>query len=295
MTDNQRGKTKSAILQELESIQGLLRDDDNIPVLQEVFISEAGKQQTLLPNNSSMATQDLDALHQVFQTLSHTINNQGERSAQLDLPIKESWDKPALQKTTHASNQLNHPVDPTGSVLQKPPLARQQSSLFSRDFNEADITAAAMTLEPAKLNEPLPRSHVEKIDKASLAHDFSESVNYSANASITRQPNRPSLAKASGENPFLPQHIRARLHGNNPPPLFDEPLITLTPQSVTSAATSFNTTANPSSEVQDSLPDRQKLVQEVITNLLPQIQMELRQRLQIMTEDELIYLLNQEG
>lgn len=78
-----------------------------------------------------------------------------------------------------------------------------------------------------------------------------------------------SIPKAMGENPFLPQHIRARLHGNNPPPVFD-----------LSAATSTTKSTG-------KIETRQDLINELMKKILPQIEQELRLKLLTMTEDEL--------
>ncbi len=78
-----------------------------------------------------------------------------------------------------------------------------------------------------------------------------------------------SIPKAMGENPFLPQHIRARLHGNNPPPVFD-----------LSAATSTTKSTG-------KIETRQDLINELVKKFLPQIEQELRLKLLTMTEDEL--------
>jgi hypothetical protein len=78
-----------------------------------------------------------------------------------------------------------------------------------------------------------------------------------------------STPKALGENPFLPQHIRARLHGNNPPPIFDF--------SATSTATKST----------GKIETRHDLINELLKKFLPQIEQELRLKLLTMTEDEL--------
>ena len=83
------------------------------------------------------------------------------------------------------------------------------------------------------------------------------------------QPRNRPMPKAVGENPFLPQHIRDRLHGNNPPPLFDFSLTTF----ATKAA--------------GKIENRHDLVNELVKKFLPQIEQELRLKLLSMTEEEL--------
>lgn len=84
--------------------------------------------------------------------------------------------------------------------------------------------------------------------------------------------------KPSGENPFLPQHIRQRLHGNNPPPLFEY-----------EAIKKINT-ATRQLQAKTGSP-RQQLIEDVITGLMPQIETEIRHRLFAMSTEELEQLL----
>lgn len=87
------------------------------------------------------------------------------------------------------------------------------------------------------------------------------------------------VTKANGENPFLPQHIRERLRGNNPPPLFEY----VTAKKIISATKNIANKIN---------KPRQTLVDEVIHSVMPQIETELRQRLFAMSLEDLEKLLN---
>lgn len=78
--------------------------------------------------------------------------------------------------------------------------------------------------------------------------------------------------KAMGENPFLPQHIRERLHGNNPPPIFDSDL-----------SQKMHNNLKPKSHTEN----RHDLVNDLVKRYLPQIEQDLRLKLLAMTEDEL--------
>jgi hypothetical protein len=105
-----------------------------------------------------------------------------------------------------------------------------------------------------------------------------------ASSPTKTQPARPTLAKATGENPFLPQHIRARLHGNNPPPLFDFMLNNSNnpaPATISSAGSS------------DKKSLHQDLIKDVVDALMPQLEDELRQRLKELTQEELERLRDQ--
>jgi hypothetical protein len=93
---------------------------------------------------------------------------------------------------------------------------------------------------------------------------------------------RPNLAKATGENPFLPEHIRSRLHGNNPPPLFaKEAARKIASSSLPSRflGNTFNT--NQPTKILSSHED---IIDSVIDKLMPEIERELRSRLEIMSK-----------
>ena len=107
---------------------------------------------------------------------------------------------------------------------------------------------------------------------------FNQPLNYAVSKSITPPP-RPALAKASGENPFLPQHIRARLHGNNPPPLFEP-------------ATAEKPTLTTNKSAAEPIISRQQLIRDLVAVVLPQVEQELRQRLHTLTDDQLQDMLN---
>lgn len=159
-------KTKGEILSELESIKGLLIEEDDIPILQEI------------------EHQDFDPIDLPYQTKTGT-----------------------------------------------------QTSIFDDLLEE--ITP--LPLHPGAYHSP-------------------------------QSSHRP-VPKAMGENPFLPQHIRDRLQGNNPPPIFDFDMS----QQISNAY-----------KIGKSYPEnRHDLVNDLIKRYLPQIEQELRLKLLAMTEDEL--------
>lgn len=192
-------KTKAEILQELESIKGLLLEEDDIPILQdaEIIADE--------PGYTNQAIQ-----------------------------------KPASPYTTHES------------------VLPGQGSLFEESGHSLHTTEkrhgfAAQEHQPH--TNPLQTGQTQTV--------------------------RP-LAKASGENPFLPQHIRERLHGNNPPPLFEYE----TAKKIISATKNVAQKLN---------RPRQHLVDDVIKSMMPQIESELRHRLFAMSVDDLEKLLNDDN
>src|SRR5690606_21897352 len=144
---------------------------------------------------------------------------------------------------------------------------RQQTSLFQE--------TQAPQRENLDAESVANNEHSATPSDATLAPDDAQRFN----TDIPLQ--RPALAKASGENPFLPQHIRARLHGNNPPPLFDFSI------SKNLSLSNTNTATEIKSESKSENSMRQLLIQKVIASVLPQLEQELRIRLEEMSEQEL--------
>ncbi|WP_062067499.1 hypothetical protein [Cellvibrio sp. OA-2007] len=208
-------KTKAEILQELESIKGLLLEEDNIPILQEM---------------------------------------EGED----EILDEEFHSEPPLLVTRHESV-----LPGQGSLFEEP-----KSTL-------------------AKIADQL-NNHTTSLTDSAKHHHSTQSQEhkregFNAHLSGTHTPHndhRP-LAKASGENPFLPQHIRERLHGNNPPPLFE----------YETAKKIVSSTKNIAHKVNKP---RQYLVEEVMLSMMPQIERELRHRLFAMSVEDLEKLLNED-
>lgn len=248
MVDN-KNKTKAAMMQELESIKGLLLEDDEIPILQEVFANESKSGQNHKAAQAPMSRQHLEALHDQFEALGQSIAGK--------------------------HTDLEHPD------TQAP---RNASSLLDA-FTRVSPPQTAKAPQPA---------HVPK-QQPSLFQDDTPGIDESSRNDNSTQ--RPALAKASGENPFLPQHIRARLHGNNPPPMFDYAASTnvshnASTKPIQNAANSkTNLLLDPtrSSEQKDSplLATKQQLIKEVIATVMPQLEKELRQKLEQMSQQEL--------
>ncbi len=87
-----------------------------------------------------------------------------------------------------------------------------------------------------------------------------------------------SVTRASGENPFLPAHIRARLHGNRPPPNWDQPV---------AEGPVPETPATP-----QEIISRQRLIDQLVQECLPEMEAKLRQRLHEATEEQLQHWLD---
>ncbi len=204
-------KTKAEILQELESIKGLLLEEDDIPILQDAEI------------------------------IAEPLIN----------PAISEIQQPASPYTTHES------------------VLPGQGSLFE----EAAHASHAHSSHNQKTDQ---QATTHSTDLEHKKHGFASHLNSPAHSHATR----PQV-KATGENPFLPQHIRERLHGNNPPPLFEY-------EAAKKIINATKTTASKNGK------PRQQLVDDVLRSLMPQVERELRHRLFAMSVDDLEKLLNEE-
>lgn len=203
-------KTKAEILQELESIKGLLLEEDDIPILQ-----------------------DMEGEDEILD--------------------EEFHPEPPVLINRHES------------------VLPGQASLFDEPKSTAAKIAVQLDTATKSHETPTSLQDHKKIGFAShLSATHSES-----------HPDHRPLAKASGENPFLPQHIRERLHGNNPPPLFEYE----TAKKIISSTKNIAHKTN---------KPRQYLVEEVMLSMMPQIEIELRHRLFAMSVEDLEKLLNED-
>ncbi len=204
-------KTKAEILQELESIKGLLLEEDDIPILQDA-----------------------------------------------ELIIEET-----AHPATLATIQQTSPYTTHESVLPG------QGSLF-----DEGTPASHSHINHSQTQDPLATA--DSADPNVKKQGFASHIQTSAHSQTARTP-----VKATGENPFLPQHIRERLHGNNPPPLFE---YEAAKKIISATKTITPKTGKP----------RQQLVDDVLKSLMPQVERELRHRLFAMSVDDLEKLLNEE-
>lgn len=202
-----KSQAKTAMLLELESIKGLLQENDEIPILQEIEDSS-----------------DSDSA---------------------DAEYHEQEDKP----------RGRHFVE-------------QQQDFFHNDHLQDVLSAKHHS--PEDTHSPLGQGL------------FSRDQAIKAPSQTRPEPaSKTALKKPTGENPFLPEHIRARLHGNNPPPSFEQ--IT---------ANRIAQTHKPSrqlgkSSLQFAQSAKENLINEIVDKFLPEIEVELREKLEKMTEQQL--------
>lgn len=209
-------KTKAEILQELESIKGLLLEEDDIPILQDA-----------------------------------------------ELIIEET-----AHPATLATIQQTSPYTTHESVLPG------QGSLFDEAAHASHTHINPSHINHSQTQDPLATA--DSADPNVKKQGFASHIQTSAHSQTARTP-----VKATGENPFLPQHIRERLHGNNPPPLFE---YEAAKKIISATKTITPKTGKP----------RQQLVDDVLKSLMPQVERELRHRLFAMSVDDLEKLLNEE-
>ncbi len=209
-------KTKAEILQELESIKGLLLEEDDIPILQDA-----------------------------------------------ELIIEET-----AHPATLATIQQTSPYTTHESVLPG------QGSLFDEAAHASHTHINHSHINHSQTQDPLATA--DSADPNVKKQGFASHIQTSAHSHPARTP-----VKATGENPFLPQHIRERLHGNNPPPLFE---YEAAKKIISATKTITPKTGKP----------RQQLVDDVLKSLMPQVERELRHRLFAMSVDDLEKLLNEE-
>lgn len=145
---------------------------------------------------------------------------------------------------------------------------------------------------------PVLREVIESIEPLENSEPRQPSLFRSADTSPASRKRSSGVTRASGENPFLPAHIRARLHGNRPPPSWDwdPPAADETeetavqPPVVPKGPLSTESPARPSSP--QALISRQSLIDQVVQESLPEMEAKLRRRLHEATDEQLRHWLN---
>ena len=225
-------KTKAAMLNELESIKGLLLEEDDIPILQEEVLEQqaAPTPTAARPQEpeTKMAAQTKAATRTIFEEQQDFFNSHSE------------------------ANRSNSNID--------------------HSDNQA-ATAAAMELVESELLDTL--SELEK-------HTAEVTAGKPIKESHKHNFERPNLAKATGENPFLPEHIRARLHGNNPPPLFAN----VTARKIANSSAPSRQLGNTFTVASSTKSNHQQdIIDSIIEKMMPEIEQELRSRLELMSKN----------
>lgn len=233
-------KTKAAMLNELESIKGLLLEEDDIPILQEEVIEQLAGQTPAAARPQESET---------------TMTAQTKAAARAIFEEQQDF----FHSHSHSETNHNH----------------NHSHSHSHSDHEA-ATAAAMELVDNELLDTLSEleKHTAEVTAGKLAKDAHK-----------HSFARPNPAKATGENPFLPEHIRARLHGNNPPPLFANVTARKIANSSIPSRQLGNTFTVASSAKSNHQQDViENMIESIIEKMMPEIELELRSRLELMSK-----------
>jgi len=183
-----------------------------------------------------------------------------------DIPVLQELEHQLEQELIHHQQAHDQQASRPPSLMRDPSVLPGQGSLFG------DVDATRTPVENTRADEggenlPSEQQHPTQNDTLAVAAP-------QTSPSHKSQPQ----AKAQGANPFLPEHIRARLHGNNPLPSYD-----VAPPPVHSRGSkASNTKDNPS---------RQRLINEVLASMMPKIEQELKFRLYSMSVADLEKLL----
>lgn len=270
--DDKKKKTRSDLLRELESIKGLLVDED-IPVLQEVFAPETqppGKDDP----QSKLNREELAALKTAYQSLladaeQFTAQQAGATTATKEPPAP-SAEKPASTPETMRSTSTRTGQQATDPVADSTyPEANDSLNLDP----EPDVYTDNKT-RPAARQKPVDSSREQSVSPG-------QQTLFKSSPTSEREKQQ-ALLNSYGENPFLPQHIRERLRGNR---------------------VDFNTEGNerktpatekketPEISSEDTRPCRQDLIEDLVKEVLPQLENQLRAQLEQMSEKQIKALL----
>ncbi|MDO3382687.1 hypothetical protein [Gilvimarinus algae] len=180
--DREREKTKSELLNELESIQGLL--DDDIPLL-----------------------------NQVIDKLDHSNPQQSAASA-----LREHFSEEDLQSLQSAYDALAGGSSTTAgdtTPASEPPLRHEEEN-YELDLGSLPTHTPEPPAPPLEALTPKPQANSPLPGQRPLFQapaPGGEPANQTNTGSQQREPDAGSTTNTA-ENPFLPQHIRDRLRGN---------------------------------------------------------------------------------
>lgn len=133
---------------------------------------------------------------------------------------------------------------------------------------------------------------IEPLEQGAPRQSSLFTTNIPAGRTAAPHPRRPAPTKASGENPFLPAHIRARLHGNRPPPGFESDDASAPSKSAPAMAPDTEESSSASAPTYTS---REQLVNELITDLQPMLEAQLRDKLNALSQEQLRQLMDLEA
>ena len=288
---NHTGKTKTAMLLELESIKDLLVEDDDIPTLEEVVLEIPDSAESranlaaqplideeiiVLDYQTDAATPQVLVDTLTSQPIFYPIPDKEEQVPTLiemldidaeTIDIKSINIAPDLSPSSEKVSPIDSPsskkADESSPVVQSPAYTSEQQDFF-----------------PLAASEELP-----KVTAGSTTNPNSPLSTNQPMTSTTPFVQPPTPIKAASQNPFLPEHIRARLQGNNTSSSTAENKVKTSNVSHLSSVSNSNFTAPTSLAKKTNL--QQQLLDEIVAKVLPQIEKELRGRLGAMSKSML--------
>ena len=287
-------KAKKAILQELESIKSLLSEDelDSIPVLEHPFGLPQSEPEPELELQFPIDETDIPTLTSFDSTedTEATLLSSGE-----DLTIDQELDvQPLLDSDAglDIDSQLDNSMTQSNAI----------EDIVVDDSPELkdSILLDTSAVEPILAPDALPGQQSLFLAAAEVEVEVEAEVEVEVEAEVeveveeientSTEKNNKSVVLNS-ENPFLPKHIRDRLHTQKS--LVDiikddialEPIANLTQTSKQALATSTISTTS-ASDTSESLNALDHAIEVTIAEYLPKIEARLRQRIKQYLEED---------
>lgn len=215
-------KTKAELLRELQSIQSLLDeqgsdglpdlDDEDIPILDEFIEPDDDHSHPLAADDEKDET--LDALNAAYAALTgdidaHSALEKDNRNEEATEPPQKSLHAQETTASADAPSDAQQAIEaPAHALLNAEPSADEPEDRDDPGAHEDQLGRHGSVAPHSDPAAPAPLPGQQSL--------FDGPAKPSHHSSISPRP--AQVTKASGENPFLPQHIRERLRGNQPLP-----------------------------------------------------------------------------
>jgi len=289
--EEQTTQQEQALLGELESIIEILDEDnlEDIPILNEtVEVDAYPPADTATPSTDTTHKTDisLDELDDMLRKPSSS----AEYSPQ-DYPAETTT--PPIDDEYNSDTLLsdNEPQDksPTEDDTLKEPFKEPFEAPFIDDIelDLSEITGVPPSPTPSQ-QQPLFVESTKKVSPTTTKASATEQQT-TKKPTVSRRP--PVINR--GENPFLPKHIRERLHGEEMAAKFQEP-IAPTPQPIANTAPLLTPSANTQPEGAATTSSAkynryensayEKIINDVVALYLPKIEADIRKQLRTLIE-----------
>lgn len=287
MTEKKR-KTKAQILGELESIKTLLQEDEDglqddaseadPPLLTEALDSvirdiEAAAEipepdPASVPDNEDEAIPNQDIPNQDSPSLDNALDEDD-----IDIPVLQP--EPESVPDADSANSLEQTIDDAAEDIVARALRQKASPEPDRE-PEHPPEQHPSEQQPGLFDEPAasttaPKAIPSKTEKMAPATKSPPTTNPAV--SITHP------ADATAENPFLPKHIRDRLHTGR---TLQQEIDNTSRQNRQATRTRSPETASPATEVID-----ETTVEQLLQSIMPRVEEELREKIRAILREEL--------